>query len=147
MYTVRNDAFTIDVTTTDMITIANASTKVLRIHEIRVTQDSSVAAGQTGVRFLRRTTAGSGGTTATVVKHSTGDATAAFTATASRTTQGTGGDVLWRESNDERAGWVHTPTPEKRWEIEPSGIVALCWADTPTAGLVATAEVVVEELG
>jgi hypothetical protein len=147
MYTVRNDGFTIDNTTTDILTIANASTKCLRVHNIRVTQNGSTAAGATAVKFLRRSTAGSGGSSATVVKHSPGDASAGFTATASRTTQGTAGDVLWQEGQDERAGWNRIPTPEERWEVEPSGIIALCWADTPTAGLVATAEITVEEIG
>lgn len=147
VYTVNAEDITIANATTDMLEILNSSGMALVVLACRITQNGSTAAGQTRAVLKRRTTTGSGGSSADIRKKSPGDAAASFTANKSVTTQGTSGDTLWSEAADERAGWYYQPIPEERDEVPPSGRIAVCFADAPSVSLTVTVTLTLGEIG
>lgn len=79
----------------------------------------------TRMRLLRRTTAGSGGSSATVNPLRSVSATVAATVTQLVTAPGTAGAVLMAWQFAQISPQISLPTPETRVWIPPSGMLAL----------------------
>lgn len=127
------------------------------IHEWGLSQNTEVGDAQEEQLLIRpkrgegSVTAGSGGSSATPVRHSKGDAAAGATVTVNNTTKmavGTGaivyfGSVGWNLRVEKEKIY----TPETRIEISPGDRFALELATTPADSVTMNGYVVFEEIG
>lgn len=139
----------------DAFEITGAASKVLRIHEIKISQSSDAGDAQseqirvTAKRFTGAYTSGSGGSAPTPRPFNPSDAAAAFTAETGNTTQATGGTsvtLLEDSFNVLGPGWHYLPTPESRIEIAASSALVVS-ITAPADALTVNGYAIVEEIG
>ena len=139
----------------DLLEIQLPSSVVAILHSIAIDQSSDVSSADAKKQqiLLKRgigATSGSGGGSATISKHQTGDASSGLTAERNNTSQAvagggslaTVGSFVW----DVLAGLEHTPIPELRMAFSPSEYIVLA-TDAPADAVTANARIVLELLG
>ena len=119
----------------DIFTIVAPADAIVVLHSCYFGQRSDFGDAQAeGLRIeiLRRSGAGSGGTTPTPSPQETGfPATPGSTVAINRTTPGAAGAVLYADTFNIQAGWQYRPTPEERIIISPSGILGISLPAAP----------------
>ncbi len=124
---------------------------VLRIHEIKITQDGSETSEQLPLRIYRTATdQGAKGDANTPSPLSEGDAAfggAVRTNILTAATFATPGAALISESQNILNGWHILPTPETRIDISPGGYLILKLNAAPSASLNFSGYVMFEEIG
>jgi hypothetical protein len=138
----------------DFFELTAASTCVVAIHEIHITQDDNETSQQLPVRILRvpaTVTGGSGGSTPTPRKiGGVGLPAAASVVEVNNTTPATTSgtlETLRRQGDNVLNGWHWVFTPETRIYIPPSGVVVVRLVTAPSAGIPMSGELIFEELG
>lgn len=130
----------------DIVFLATSSSVPILIHSIRVSAGvtSDVRAR---IQIIRRTTAGSGGSSITpVATHSRNSVSAATTATYARTTVGTAGNVIAAEEWSLLVPYEFLPTPEMRIHVPVSGFIGLNLVAGTGASRVMSGQVIFEEI-
>lgn len=124
---------------------------VLRIHEIKITQDTSETSEQLPLNIFRTATdQGAKGTAVTPAPLSIGDTASTalirsnILAAATLATETT---MLLRESQNILNGWHILPTPECRIDISPGAYICVKLDEAPTAALPISGYVIFEEIG
>lgn len=137
----------------DFFEINAASTKVVKIHEIHLSQLTDVQDAQEEMLLVLMksgaTTSGSGGTAPTAVPLEIGDAAYGGTAEVNNTTKASVGTIVTH------AAWhwnVRIPfdvifTPEARKPLAPSGRLTVELATTPADSITMGGYMVIEEIG
>lgn len=150
-YAARVDNVTVTAAQ-DFFQLVNATTKVAKIHEIRIAQDGSVTNQMCRVRLSRLTgtiTNGSGGSTPTASKYETGDSAAAATFIgANNTTQATATakTSILDDAFSILSGFLYMPQPEDQIVLAPGeGLVAELL--TVSGTLTMDGSIVWEEIG
>ena len=137
----------------DFFEINVAATKVVKVHEIHLSQSTEVGdAQEEGLSILMKsgaTTSGSGGSAPTAIPHALGDAAYAGTVEVNNTTKATAGTIVTHKAWN----WnVRVPfdvifTPETRKDIAPSGRLTIELATTPADSITMSGYMTIEELG
>jgi hypothetical protein len=126
MYDAPFDA--ISVTTDadqDIFEITAGSGKVIVLHSFSLTS-AQTTDERVRLRLIRRTTAGSGGSTSTVVATDAGNAVAASGSVKYLvTTPGSAGNLLKGWQWSQQGELLYLPTPETRIVVAASGLIAL----------------------
>lgn len=139
----------------DVLELIGASNKIVKIHEIKISQSSDSGDAQSEQlrvnvkRFTGAYTSGSGGSSPTPRPLDPGDAAATFTAEANNTTQATGGTsvTLIEDSfNVLGPGWHYLPTPEQRIAIAASSAIVV-GITAPADALTLQVTATLEEIG
>lgn len=108
----------------DIVELVNGSGVTAILHSLELnsalTTDERVR-----LRWVRRSTTGSGGAAVTEVPNSVGDATPALAVSTLVTTPGTIGAILPEYYWSQLAPFIYLPVPEDRLTIPPSGRLAL----------------------
>ena len=141
--TVQQDLFEINV----------ASTKVVKIHEIHLSQLTEIKDAEEEMLLILAksgaTTSGSGGTTPTAIPNEIGDAAYGGTVEVNNTTKSSTGTIVthnvWHWN-------VRVPfdvifTPENRKAVAPSGRYVVELATTPADSITLGGYMVIEEIG
>lgn len=138
----------------DFFELANAATKTIIVHEVRLAQSTEVGdAAEEGLSVLLKrgvgSTSGSGGSAGTAVKLQTGDAAAAAAVETCNTTKMSAGTIttLLADVWNVRAGWLWLPTPECRPVLAPSERLTVELGTTPADSVTCNGTIVWEELG
>jgi hypothetical protein len=130
----------------DLLRISAASSKVCKVHSVRVEQITNVTSAQLAIKLHRGTTDGSGGSAATITPLSLGDPAFGGTAYCGNTTQSTEGTILDVGGFNNLNGWLYNEGPQGAIEIPPSGrLVVEC--ETAPGAIVYKVSALVEELG
>lgn len=130
----------------DIIFLATSSSVPILVHSIRLTAGVTTDV-RARMQIVRRSTAGSGGSSITVSKlHGRNTVTAATTATYLRTTPGTVGDVVHGEQWSLLVPFDYTPVPEGRIHVPVSGFIGLHLVAGTGASRVISGSITFEEL-
>lgn len=135
----------------ELFFIAAPTDAVVRIHEIKVTQDASETSEQLPLKVYRTATDQSAkGTAVTSNPLSEGDA--AFGGTVRRNiltaeTFATEGAMLITDSQNIINGWHILPTPEARIDISPGDYLVIKLDAAPSASINVSSYVILEEIG
>lgn len=146
IYTAPFENITVTDAAQDIVFLATSSSVPLLIHSIRVSAGVTTDV-RARVQLIRRTTAGSGGTGITPSElFARNSVSASTTATHSRTTPGTAGDVLHAEQWSLLVPLDWTWTPEMRPHVPVSGFVGLHLVAGTGASRVVSGSITFEEL-
>lgn len=129
LYAVTLDAAAVTTSPQDLFLLGAPSGENIVLHGFELTSQRTTEEGtdtRARIRLLRRSTAGSGGSSATPLALDGNNAVASgVTAATLRTTQGTAGNVLavwyWSQQNS----LLYLPPPEMRIVVPASGFLAL----------------------
>ena len=150
IYTASMSSIAIDAAA-ELFFIEAPADSVLRIHEIKVTQDASVTSEQLPLKVYRTATdQGAKGTEVTPSPLSVGDpASTALIRSAILTaaTFATPGAMLLADSQNMLNGFHILPTPETRIDISPGEYLVIKLDAAPTASLNISGYVTFEEIG
>jgi hypothetical protein len=140
--------------TQDLFELLAPADATVRIHRIQVDDDNSETSERLTIRFVRgegTVTSGSGGSVATAVPTSKGDAAFGGTVETNNTTKmvvGTGAlKTLQRSAFDILAGFDWHPTPEERIDISPSDRMTVELVTAPASSRVMSGTITFEEIG
>lgn len=137
----------------DFFEVNVASTKVVRIHSLHLSQETNVSdANEKELRLAVRsgaTTSGSGGTTPTATPRALGDSAYAGTVEVNNTTKATTGTIV---THSIRTWNIRVPLdvywpPDQRIELSPSARATVELLTTPAASTTMSGELVIEEVG
>lgn len=137
----------------DFFEIVSASTKLVEIHSIHLSQETNVSdANEKELRIAVKTgqtTTGSGGSTVTPTPRVSGDAAFAGTTKANNTTKASTGTIV---THDVRTWNTRVPLdifypPDQRVVLAPSARGTVELLTTPAASTTMSGVVIVEELG
>ena len=134
----------------DLFEIISAADSSTVLHSVIVTQSSDAgdaADEQLSCIFHRGVATGSGGTSATPVPLSLGDAAYGGTSEVNNTTQSVEGPILHAEAFNVRGGLYYRPTPEERITISPSDVFIIELQTAPTDSLTMSGTAIIEEVG
>lgn len=137
----------------DLFEILPADDKPVRLLWARVSNVASETSEQLRIRIKRMpatVTGGSGGTSPTIQKLVSADATAGFTAEANNTTQATTSgtaQVLWAEGFNVLSGWDYLPTPECVFVFVQGEGLIIDLPAAPGASTNMSGVIMLEELG
>jgi hypothetical protein len=130
----------------DILFLASSASVPLIVHAIRLTAGVTTDV-RARIQIVRRSTAGSGGTGITPSEFfGRNTVSAATTATHSRTTPGTVGDVLHAEQWSLLVPLEWLPTPEMRPHVPVSGFLGVHLAAATGATRVMSGSIIFEEL-
>jgi hypothetical protein len=130
----------------DILFLATSSSVPIVIHSINLGTDQTTDI-RARIRVIRRTTAGSAGTSITPkALAERNSVSAATTVTTMRTTQGTAGDVLDADRWSLLVPWQRIYTPETRIIVKPSSFLAVELVAGTGASRNLSGEVVFEEI-
>ena len=147
IYTVRLDALTVISTARTILEITAASNRICAIIEAWLTQELSETSQQEAVEWVRKSAAGTGTGTATVLPMEVNQGSAGFTARQNCSAEGTVTDLIGpRHGFNALSGWFYTPLPESRIVVPPSGILGFRFPVAP-ASASWSAGMVVQEIG
>lgn len=153
LYTIQFNAVAVTAQQ-DLFEIAVSSTRIIRLHELGLSQVSEVGdAQEEGLAILMKsgqTTTGSGGSAPTPVPLDFGDAAAATTAVAvNNTTKATAGTIVthYAWNWNLRVPFQYIWTPESRPIMRASRRMTIELATTPADSITLSGYMVVEELG
>ncbi len=151
MYSISFDQVTV-AAAQDLINLTATAGMALRIHRIEAGQRSLAAWEAKPVRLIRfpaTVSAGSGGTAATPARMNNGDVAATITARVNDTTPMTtsgAASVLMARDWEFLNGLLVVFTPDERPVIAPSQGLALNLPVAPSASMIASVTLVVEEM-
>jgi hypothetical protein len=137
----------------DFFEINVASSKVVRIHSLHLSQETNVSdANEKELRIAVKsgqTTTGSGGSTPTAIPRSASDTAYAGTAKANNTTKASTGTIV---THSIRTWNIRVPMdvywpPDQRIELGPSVRATVELLTTPAASTTISGELVIEEMG
>ena len=129
----------------DILFLATSSSVPAKIIGIRLSAGVTTDV-RARIQIVRRSTAGSGGSSITIGEvDSLNSRAAATTVTSARTTPGTVGDVLHGEQWSLLVPFDYTPVPEGRIEIPVSGFVGVHLVAGTGASRVLSGSVLFEE--
>ena len=134
----------------DFFEVVPAADSVVIVHGLTVGQSSDAgdsADEQLSLFIHRGVATGSGGSSATPVPMSLGDAAFGGTAEVNNTTQSADGVILHADAFNVRAGYQLFWTPETRPVISPSDVFIVALQTTPADSLTMSGTLLVEELG
>lgn len=150
MYAASLDAVSV-AAVCELFYIAAPADAVVRIHEIKITQDTSETSEQLPIRIFRTATDQSGkGSAITPAPLSAGDP--AFGGTVrtnilTAATFATETTMLLSEAQNMLNGFHFLPTPECRIDISPSGRLVIKLDAAPSGALPISGYVILEEIG
>ena len=131
-YSISISGVNVSVLPQDLFQISMPSSKVGKLHEVRINQDGSTTSAEIRVRISKLSatvTNGTGGTTPVIGLAEDGDSASAATVFANNsTTQATssGTKKTWiSDAFNVLAGWQYTPTPEDQPVIAVSGAIVV----------------------
>lgn len=134
LYTVTGTVSSVS-SSKDLLEINAPSDAVVVLHELHVTNDADETSEMIPLTINRAGSSGTGGSTETARPLHAGDAAFGGTIESGNTSQAGTLTPLYRLSENILNGWHHTPVPEGRVFISPSGrIVARLEANPTTAG-------------
>ena len=146
MYAARLENVTITDAAQDIVFLATSSAVPIVVHSIILTADTTTDV-RARLLILRRSTAGSAGTTITArALHGRNTVTAATTCTSARTTPGTGGDELEGERWSLLVPFQRIYTPETRIHVPVSGFLGVNLVAGTGASRAVSGSVIFEEL-
>jgi hypothetical protein len=137
----------------DFFEINVASTKVVRIHSLHLSQETNVSdANEKELRVAVKsgqTTSGSGGSAPTAIPREGGDAAYAGTVEVNNTTKATAGTIV---THSIRTWNIRVPLdvywpPDQRIALAPSVRATVELLTTPAASTTMSGELVIEEVG
>lgn len=139
----------------DLLELTGAAGKLLRIHEIKISQSSDAGDAQSEQlqivmqRLTGGYTSGSGGSAPTPRPLDPGSPAASFTAEINNTTQASGGtavDIVVDSFNVLGPGWHYLPVPECRPVLGASSAIVVSMP-APADAITVNGYIKVEELG
>lgn len=135
----------------ELFFIAAPSDAVVRIHEIKITQDASETSEQLPLKVYRTATDQSAKGTS-VISNPLSEGDAAFGGVVRRNiltaeTFATPGALLISDSENILNGWHILPTPETRIDISPGDYIVIKLDAAPSASINISAYVLIEEIG
>lgn len=139
----------------DLFEVLVPSDACMALHSLRLSQSSDSGDSEDEQLYvsIRRVTgsptSGSGGSSATPAKHSTGDSAAGITAEVNNTTQLSGGTntVLDGFAWNVRAGELCVPMPDDRYIFSPSERLVVELETAPADAVTMSGSIVVSEIG
>ena len=150
-YSAAVTAVNVSTVPQDLFEIKSPASKVIKIHECRISQDGSAVSSQVRLRVSKLTatvTDGSGGSTPAAVAAEDGDSASAATVKANSTTQATttGSKATWlSDAFNVLSGWLWLPAPEDQLVLSPNDA---CVVEVLAGSLAnADATIVWEEIG
>lgn len=150
MYAVPIDALSVSAIC-ELLFILAPSDAVVRVHEIKITQDSSETSEQLPMRVFRTSTDQSAkGSSITPSPLSVGDTAFGGTVRSNilaAATFATETTMLISEAFNVLNGFHYLPTPESRIDISPSGRLVVKLDAAPGAALSFSGYAIIEELG
>jgi len=147
IYTTIMDTATV-ASAADLIEIAPASAKPIKIHRVTVSQHASESSEQLPVAFLTVTSAGAGGTTPSAVQHCPGDAACSAVLAANNSALASGTiTTCWKRGDNALNGWDYDPTHAELFEIQNPNIAVVRLITAPSTSMTMTCVVTYEEDG
>lgn len=146
IYSAPFENVTITDAAQDIAFLAASSSVPIIVHAVRITAGVTTDV-RARIQIVRRSTAGSGGTGITPSEfHGRNSVSAATTATHSRTTPGTIGDILHAEQWSLLVPFEWLPTPEMRPHVPVSGFIGVNLAAGTGASRVMSGSIIFEEV-
>jgi hypothetical protein len=137
----------------DFFEVTPADDKPVRLLWARITNVVTETSEQLRIRIKRlpaTVTSGSGGSSPTIQKATSSDASAGFAAEANNTTQATTSStaqVLWAEGFNVLSGWDYLPTPETVFTFVQGEALIIDLPTAPGASINMSGTICIEELG
>lgn len=146
LYSAGFENITITDAAQDIAFLASSSSVPIRIHSVRITAGVTTDV-RARIQIVRRSTAGSGGTSITPSElFGRNTVSAATTATHSRTTPGTVGDLIHAEQWSLLVPFEWLPTPEMRPDVPVSGFLGVHLVAGTGASRSMSGSIIFEEL-
>lgn len=131
----------------DLVRISAPSTAVVKIHEVKVTNEDVETSNQVAYQLQRSSTDGTG-TAATPEAFDTGSTVFGGTVVVDLSADTTiSGAPLWKEGQNILNGFHWLPTPETQITVPPSGRFVVRLDSAPAGSTQMSATVVFEEIG
>jgi hypothetical protein len=149
LYTAVMDAIAVTAIT-DLFFIAAPADAIVRLHEVRVSQDAQETSEQLPLKIFRTATDNSAvGTGVTgnpleVGNPAHGSVVRRSITGASLATETT---LLWKDAQNLVNGWHYLPTPETQIVLSPSGRLVVKLSVAPGASINVSATITFEEIG